>query len=284
MNYNMKTAYRELKNLGYILFASILFAIAISLFFDPNHIAPGGLSGIAILIHYFVPIKTGTIIFLLNVPLLFLGFRKLGSRFLIYTLLTTVLASTMMNITANLPPITQDRLLASVAGGALFASSIALVFRIGATSGGMDIVVKLIHLKHPHIHTGKIFLLLDMMVVVLSIFVFDNVESGLYAAIAVYVSSLVMDFILYGSDEAKLIFVISSKEQEISHYLLNELKVGVTILSGKGAYANTPHNILMCALKKQFLPTAIHHIKSIDNHTFMIVTSASEIFGEGFKP
>ena len=279
----MKAAYRELKNIGFIILASICFAISVSLFFDPNHIAPGGLSGIAILIHYFVPIKTGTIIFLLNVPLLILGFRKLGLRFLIYTLLTIVLASTLMNATANLPPITQDRLLASIAGGSLFAASIALAFRIGATSGGMDIIVKLIHLKHPHIHTGKIFLLLDMMVVILSIFVFDNVESGLYAAIAVYVSSLVMDFILYGSDEAKLIFVISLKEQEISNYLLNDLKVGVTILSGKGAYANTPHNILMCAMKKQLLPTAIYHVKAIDDHCFMIVTSASEIFGEGFK-
>lgn len=279
----MKSKYTELKNICYIFIGSIFYAIAISLIFDPNHIAPGGLSGVAILIHYFLPIKTGTIIFLLNVPLLILGFRKLGARFLIFTIATIVLSSSLMNTFSYFPPITQDRLLASIAGGALFAASISLVFRVGATSGGMDIIVKLIQLKHPHIHTSRIFFMLDMIVVALSIFVFGNMESGLYAGIAVYVSSLVMDFLLYGSDEAKLVYIITSKEKNVSSYLLSDLDVGVTLLMGKGAYTDASYNILMCVMKKQLLPSAIDHVKAIDHRAFMIISSASEVFGEGFK-
>jgi uncharacterized membrane-anchored protein YitT (DUF2179 family) len=166
------------------------------------------------------------------------------------------------------------------------AVGLGLIFKSGATTGGTDIVVRLIRLKYKHITTGRIYLLVDVIVVVLFLILYKNVDSALYSIMSVIVSSKLLDMILYGKDEAKLLYIISKSEQKeniLVSRLLEELEVGVTYLKGVGAYKNSEKKVIMCAIRKQQLPKAKDIVKEVDNEAFMIVTSANEIVGEGYK-
>ena len=154
---------------------------------------------------------------------------------------------------------------------------------MGATTGGADIVVKLLRLKYPHLRTGSIFFLLDIMIVILSGIVFRNIELALYAGIVPVIHALLMDIVLYGPDEAKLIFIVSEKYEEIAQRLMNELHLGVTYLNAQGAYTKRSKMVLMCVSKKQEYPHIENILRQEDEEVFLIVSSASEIYGMGYK-
>lgn len=256
------------------------------MFLDANNLAPGGVTGIAIILNRVIGIETGTISFIINIPIMIIGWYKFGGKFMIYTIYTIFLTSNFINYFDNFPPVTNDLLLAAITGGVLIAFSIGTITKAGATTGGIDIIVRLIKLKYKHMKTGGVFLILDMIVVALSILVFHDIETGLYAAITVVVSSYTMDLVIYGKDEAKLFYIMSrtsETEARITKELLEVLEVGVTYLEAAGSYSNAKRRVIMCAVRKQQLPRAKEIVKEIDENAFMIVTSATEIFGEGYK-
>lgn len=266
-----------------IICGSFLYAVSISLFLEPNNLAPGGLSGIVILIGHYFPVKVGTLVFLINIPLMVLGIWKFGIKFFTSTIITIIISSLFINVAAPYGPITREPLLAAGFGGSLLAIGIGLTFKAGATTGGIDIIIWLLKLKYKHIKTGLLYLYTDIIVVAASAFVFKNIDTALYAGVAVLLSSMVLDAVLYGTDGAKLVYVISDHQKSIAKRYLEELEVGVTYISGAGAYTEKEKTILMCAMKKQQLPDAQEIVKNEDEDAFMIVTSATEIFGEGFK-
>ena len=266
-----------------ILAASALYAAAIALFLDPNHLAPGGVSGIAIIINQLTQIPTGTLILIMNVPLMALGMWKLGFKFLLSTLVAVISSSIFTNLLAPYGPLTTDPLLAACAGGALLAVGMGLLFKLGATSGGTDILIRVIKLKYKHLKTGSLFLITDCCVIAASALVFRNVDLALYAAIATILSSFCMDLVLYCRDEAKLVYLITDHEKAIANRLLEELEIGVTYLQGQGAYTRDNKKVILCAMQKRLLPRVQEIAMEEDPCAFLIVTSASEIFGEGFK-
>ncbi|MBR5244507.1 MAG: YitT family protein [Clostridia bacterium] len=266
-----------------ILAASALYAAAIALFLDPNHLAPGGVSGIAIIINQLTQIPTGTLILIMNVPLMVLGMWKLGFKFLLSTLVAVISSSIFTNLLAPYGPLTTDPLLAACAGGALLAVGMGLLFKLGATSGGTDILIRVIKLKYKHLKTGSLFLITDCCVIAASALVFRNVDLALYAAIATILSSFCLDLVLYGRDEAKLVYLITDHEKAIANRLLEELEIGVTYLQGQGAYTRDNKKVILCAMQKRLLPRVQEIAMEEDPCAFLIVTSASEIFGEGFK-
>ena len=266
-----------------ILAASALYAAAIALFLDPNHLAPGGVSGIAIIINQLTQIPTGTLILIMNVPLMALGMWKLGFKFLLSTLVAVISSSIFTNLLAPYGPLTTDPLLAACAGGALLAVGMGLLFKLGATSGGTDILIRVIKLKYKHLKTGSLFLITDCCVIAASALVFRNVDLALYAAIATILSSFCLDLVLYGRDEAKLVYLITDHEKAIANRLLEELEIGVTYLQGQGAYTRDNKKVILCAMAKRLLPRVQEIAMEEDPCAFLIVTSASEIFGEGFK-
>ena len=266
-----------------ILAASALYAAAIALFLDPNHLAPGGVSGIAIIINQLTQIPTGTLILIMNVPLMALGMWKLGFKFLLSTLVAVISSSIFTNLLAPYGPLTTDPLLAACAGGALLAVGMGLLFKLGATSGGTDILIRVIKLKYKHLKTGSLFLITDCCVIAASALVFRNVDLALYAAIATILSSFCLDLVLYGRDEAKLVYLITDHEKAIANRLLEELEIGVTYLQGQGAYTRDNKKVILCAMQKRLLPRVQEIAMEEDPFVFLIVTSASEIFGEGFK-
>ena len=279
-----KKGWKEhIKNYIIITISCFFYAVSISLFLDPNDIAPGGVSGLAMIINRIVKIETGTLILALNIPILGLGLWKFGLRFLVSTIYATIMGSVMTNILAQYPPITTDSFLASTIGASIAAMALGFIFKSGATTGGTDIIVKVLRLRFPHLKTGKLFLICDMIVVILSGFVFEHTDSALYSAVGVIVMSVVFDAVLYGTDEAKLIYIISDNWSIISGRMLDELNVGVTFLEGEGAYKNVKKRVIMCVVRKQISPQIEEIVKEEDGNAFMIISSATEIYGEGYK-
>lgn len=283
-----KTAYKNgkikwLKKYIIITVASFVYAAGVSLFIDPNNMAPGGVTGISIILSRILPLSTGTFILLLNIPILIFAIWKFGLGFTISTIYATALISSFTNILASFPAATYDRLLAAISGGILSAVSIGVIFKVGATTGGMDIIVKALRLRLPHLRTGNLFFVADVIVVALSGMVFRDIDAALYAAITVSSASLTLDVVLYGRDEAKLLYIISSRPNEITARILKELDIGLTLINGRGAYSGDEKQVLMCAMKKTMFPRVESIVREEDADSFMIITSASEIFGEGYK-
>lgn len=263
--------------------ACAIYSVAVSMFLDPNSLAPGGVTGISIILNRLIPVETGTLILLINIPILILGAWKFGLRFSLSTIYSTVLISLFTNLLSGVKVVTTDPLLAALAGGSLTAIGIGWVFKAGATTGGTDIIIKLLRVKMPHLRTGGLFLAMDAVIVALSAFVFKDIDVALYAGLTVFVISLVLDLVLYGRDEAKLMFIISDKSEEITRRLLEELDIGVTYMRGSGAFSGRDKQVILCAAKKSIAPKTEVIVKEEDPQAFMIITSATEIYGEGYK-
>jgi Uncharacterized conserved protein len=274
---------KMIKDYVLITIACAVYSVAISMFLDPNSLAPGGVTGIAIILNRLIPVETGTLILLINIPILLLGAWKFGLRFSLSTIYSTVLISLFTNLLTNVKVVTSDPLLAALVGGSLSAIGIGWVFKAGATTGGTDIIIKLLRIKMPHLRTGGLFLAMDAVIVALSAFVFKDIDVALYAGLTVFVISLVLDLVLYGRDEAKLMFIISDKSEEITRRLLEELDIGVTHMRGSGAFSGKDKQVILCAAKKSIAPKTEVIVKEEDPQAFMIITSATEIYGEGYK-
>lgn len=275
--------FRVIWNYVIITVFSFTYAVGISLFLDPNNLAPGGVSGISIMLSRITPIATGTWIMLLNVPIMALGLWKFGFKFLISTIYCTYISSFFTNLLSGYGALTSDKLLAALAGGTIMAVSLGMVFKAGATTGGVDIVVKVMRLKYKHLKTGNLYLMMDAAVVILSGIMFRNLETALYAAVTIFVNSVVLDTVLYGKDGAKMIYIISDHPKQITERLLADLDIGVTSLHGEGAYSGKEKEVLMCVMRKPLAPKAQQIVKEEDAEAFMIVSDATEIFGEGYK-
>lgn len=278
-----KTIGRRMSDYCVMTAGTAIYALGVSLFLDPNGLAPGGVTGISIILSRIVGMGTGTLIFLINIPILLIGLWKFGFRFILSTAYCTILTSLFTNLLAAFDAVTADLFLAALAGSALMALGMGLVFKAGATTGGMDIVVKLLRLKMPHMKTGALFLTMDAIVVSVSALLFRNIERALYAGLAVFINSVVLDVVLYGRDGAKLIYIISDRFEAITGRLLGELEIGVTYVNGMGAYSGRKKNVIMCVIHKQLSPKVEKIVKEEDPMAFLIITRATEIYGEGYK-
>ena len=281
----MKKFSMTFKNYSLITIGCIIFAAGVSLFLEPNKLASGGVSGIGIILNNFVDfIPVGMWVIIFNVPIMIAGVWKLGMKILLPTFYALVVSSGAMTLfELYCPALTSDPMLASVVGGVLVAAGVGLVFRGGATTAGTDIIVKLLRLKFRHISTGAIFLFTDGLVCLASGIVFKDFENALYASIALFVQMFVLNMVLYGSDEARMVYIISDRDEIIAKRLLEEIDAGATYLYGNGAYTGKDRKVLMCALKMRAVPQAREIIRQEDSDAFVIVTKATNVFGEGFK-
>ena len=272
----------------FITFTAALYAVGIALFLNPNNLAPGGISGIAIILKKMFPglPGVGMLILLINIPILAVGIKKFGIKFILSTMYSLIVSSVLIDILPivfNVNGVTDNKMLASVIGGATFGLGMGLMFRLDTTTGGLDIIVKIIKQKKPHLKTGQIYFLLDVVILAASAMAFKDVEVALYAAIAIYVSTVVMDRAIYGGDEATLVYIISEKRELIARRMMKEVNVGATMIQAKGAYSNETTEVIMCVMKKQTLVKVRNILKQTDSGAFMIISSANEVFGQGFK-
>lgn len=264
------------------LAGTLIYAVGLGFFLEPNRLSAGGIAGIALLLSQVLPIGTGILILILNIPILLLGMWKFGARFLGLTIGALLISSPLIDLFASWGALTDQPLLAGLAGGALMGTGMGLLYRAGASSGGMDILTKLVHLRFPYLKTGAIYLVLDAIVVTVTGFVFRNIDLALYAGLGILVSTYLLNIVLYGSDEARMVYIISNQPEELASMLIKQDR-GVTFLQGYGAYSGNEKKVLLCVMRPKELPYARELVASCDPNAFMIVAGASAVFGEGFK-
>ncbi|RGX55822.1 YitT family protein [Anaerotruncus sp. AF02-27] len=259
-------------------------ASGIQAFIAPNHIALGGVSGLSILFNYLSGAPIGALSLLMNIPLLLLGWKFLGRAFTAKTLAAVLISSFLLDYVAVLVPKYEgDALLAALFGGALVGFGLALVFMRGATTGGSDIVSRLLQLKMPHIQLGRLLLGLDVVVILISAAVFGRIETALYGMVAVFTSSRVIDGVLYGRDTGKLVYIMSKKAGEISGRVMLDLQRGCTLLKSTGAFTQSDSQVILVAVRRQQYFQLKKIVQRIDPAAFIIVTDSTEVIGHGFK-
>ena len=268
----------------YFFTGAIIYSVSVNMFLSPNGISPGGFTGVAAVINHITNIPTGAMLFAFNIPVLILGYIKMGGMFILKTSFVTVLVSLSLDVSAKLLPIIQtDGILVSMFGGILMGIGLSLILLRGATTGGVDIIAKFINRKHRHLSVGKIILMADGVVILLNALVYKNAESALYSIVAMYMGTRLMDVLLYGADKGKIIYIITNSPDEICNKINHSVGRGVTKLSVTGAYTGETKIMLMCTVRIHEV-AAIHDIvKQCDDHAFMVVSDAGEIIGEVFK-
>ncbi len=271
-----------------ILLGAFCYAAAVVCLISPNQIPLGGVTGIAVLMGNLFQWPVGALVLVFNIPLFLLSFRSLGRRFLIRTLLATVTISLLLDV---LRPVaeryhityTENPLLAALYGGVLCGLGLGLIFSRGATSGGSDILAKLINARLEHLSIGRINLVINGVVILISAVAYRSVEAALYALAVQYVSASVIDGILVGLDNASAAFVITRHPQAIADAIMLSMRRGVTLLSGTGMYSKEPRATLLCAVRSHEVTQLKKTILTADPDAFVILTNAREVLGRGFK-
>lgn len=281
---NKKSAFVWAADLCVYVAGGAMYSVAVLLFLSANEISPGGLTGIATVLNYLFMLPVGTVMFLLNIPILIIGFMKLGGVFILKTTLATVIISVILDISEGLLPVVKiDPILAAVFGGLLMGLGISMFMLRGATTGGVDIIAKLINRRFPHITVGRLMLLADAFVVAISAFAYKNIESALYSVIALYASSRVIDMMLYGADKGKIVYIITEESAEMSREIMSLVKRGVTVLEVTGAYTGRRLKMLMCTVRRNEVSAVCRLVREFDKKAFIVIAEAGEILGEGFK-
>ena len=274
---------QKVRSCGIITLGAVIYALAFDWFVAPNQIAMGGVTGLAQIVNALVPVlPVGVLFILVNVPLFLAGWRLLGGRLLVSSLYAMAVSSLAIDVIAwmhTFPPM--DPILATLYGGAGMGVGLGLVFSQGATTGGTDIIGKLLKLKFPWLPIGKLVMIPDMVVVILAAVVFGTVNAALYGLIQMYLLSKVMDMILYGWDTSRVAYIITDRWEETVQGLL-DMNRGVTLLQGKGAYTGAEKQVLLVAFRQREIVPIKRMLREIDPKAFFIVCDAHEILGEGF--
>lgn len=265
----------------------ILYAVAVHGFALPNSIAQSGITGVAVIFQKLFDWPIGLVSFILNLPLLGLMVIFLGKSSLIKTLCVTGILAVALDFVAVMfdkfiPVYTGDHILASFVCGFLQGVGLGMIMTTSATSGGTDIVGRLIHAKWPHISVGRIIMVADAVVVIANMIVFRSFESGLYAIIVAFTSTKVIDSLLYGMGSGKMLMVFTSKADEVANALISSSRRGVSILPAVGAYSRGEKHMIICVARKNEISGLIKIVKSVDEGTFIIISEANEILGKGF--
>ena len=274
-----------IKRYTLITLGALLFALAFAWCFDPAHIGFGGVTGIGQMVNYYVPaIPIGAVVIVLNIPLFFLSWKLLGSEMLVSSVYAMVCSSVFIDVLEGLFHFrAMDNVPAALAGGVLVGAGLGLVILQGASTGGTDLLARLLKLKIAWLPMGKLLLLVDLVVIAAAAVVFGSVESGIYGLLGLFVSTAVMDKMLYGLDTAKVAYVISSNPREIIDGISKKLQRGVTLLEGRGGWSGTEKEVLLCAFKQRQIVELKALVKGVDPGAFLIVCDAHEVLGDGFR-
>ena len=273
--------------IDYIVIAigALIFSLGIVMFSAPNNIAPGGVSGIGTMLNHLFNIPIGSVILAFNIPLFIFSFKKFGKKFFYKSLYATFLTSTLIDI---LPFILEKHyiyspLLASIFGGVSIGVGVGIIFLRGGTTGGADILAKLIKLKHPHLSLGTLVFIIDAVIVVSTLFVYRSIEALLYSTILFFVTSRAVDAIIFGAARSKMLLIITSSPKEISKKIMDEIGHGVTLIPASGGYTDNTKTIILSVVRPNEVAEINKFVKEIDRSAFTVITESNEVLGYGFQ-
>ncbi len=266
------------------LSGSAIYALSVAMFTAPNDIAPGGISGIATLLNYLFGLPIGISMIVMNVPIVVIGWIKLGHAFVFKSAICMAISSVLIDVfSVWITPFEGDMILVALAGGVLAGAGLGLIFMRGASTGGTDIIAQLLERKLRHIPIGRFMLLLDVVVVAASVFVYGHLENALYASVTIFMSSQLIDTLIYGNDAGKMLLVSSKHEQEIINAIITQIDRGVTRLNAVGGYTGAPRDMLLIAVRRNEVYPVKQLVYDIDPSAFVITVTTDEVLGEGFK-
>lgn len=279
----MKKGIKEIVNYIFAILGGCLVGIGEAWVLIPLRLTTGGFNGIGMLVYYIWNIPVGFVSILLNLPLFFISLKMLGAKYSFRTLIAMIVTSFMIEVATNWTPLTDDMLLAAIFGSIIIGLGIAICLKGGSTTGGTDLLAKLIQTKKKHLNLGEVILVIDIIIIAIASFTFESIEVALYSGIAVFVMTKVIDFILDGGKYEKAMFIITNKSDEISNYIMKEVKRGVTKINATGEYSGENKEILLCVANKREVPKIKEEIKNIDDKSFTIITTVTEAIGNGFE-
>lgn len=267
----------------FILLGTMLISIATSLFLLPNKLSSGGFSGVATIAYYLFDWRMGTVILILNMPLIILAFIRIGKEFILKSLLGTIALSFFIDLLNKCQALTTDRFLASVYGGILIGIGTSLILKVSASTGGSDLISYIIKSFKPGISTSNIIVIFDTIVVTLNVICFKQLEIGLYSAISIYLMGKVIDVIFEGIGFSKMVIIISKEYEKISNKIENTVFRGVTGIYSKGMYTNEEKIMIMCIATRREVIEIRYIANKIDPGAFITITNVREVYGKGFK-
>lgn len=283
---------RNLKRKNIIILEDIIFSIigcifisaGIVFFLLPLKISAGGFSGIATITYYLFNLKLGTVIWILNIPLLIIGFFRIGKYFFFKTMFATWLLSFCINFFENMNLFLNidDILLSAIYGGVIIGIGTTCIFKANNSTGGTELLIQIILSYKDNIKVSKLLVIIDSIIVGLNLIVFKQIEIGLYSFIVIFLNSKIVDLFIEGVNFTKIVYIISDKSTEISNKILNDLDKGLSGIYGKGMYQNKEKLILMCVIKKRDLIKLKEIVKQVDDAAFMIISDAIDVYGLGF--
>ena len=264
-----------------ILIGALVAGAAYPLFMTPNRIAPGGMTGIATILNHLFHWPVGTVSLVLNLPLFMISYRAMGRIFAFRSLVATFLFSLFIDI-LPLQPMTSDPLLGALYGGVMLGAGLGLIMRGGATTGGSDMIARMVHKRFQFISVGSFLFAIDCAVVLSAGFLIGTNEA-LYALINIFLSAKVMDVVIIGFSSNKACFVMSSRWKEISDRILQDMNRGVTLLTARGAYTGTERPTLLCVISRSEIMAFKRILREEDENAFVIIVEAHEAIGDGFS-
>ena len=277
------TLLKLLKAYSLITFGALIYALSFNWFFQPNHIAFGGLTGIAQILNRIWPVlPVGAMVIVMNVPLFVAGVRRMGVGLLLSSLYCMAVSSIFVDIMAAVHTFSpMDPLLASLYGGLTLGFSLGLVLMANATSGGTELLARLLKYHLPNLSMGRLCMAIDLVVIVAYAAAFRSLNNALYGIVALYIATIVMDMVIYGSQRAVLAYIISDHSGTIAAALL-ELDMGITLLNGTGGFSGGEKRVILCAIRRRQVAMVKELVNERDPAAFVIVCQAHEVLGEGF--
>ena len=268
---------------AYIVGGAACYAVGYCFFFYPNSVVPGGVTGVSTIVNFLTGAPVGVLSIVLNIPLFAFAWRHFGLRFMLMSGAGMALTYIFIDVFNLLGfAATHDPLLACTIGAALNGTGLGLVYRSGATTGGTDIIAKVLRQKYPYINFGTFIMALNVVIISAYALIFRRLDAAFYAVIAMFVVSRAIDTVLYGLDTSKVCYLISNKSAELDEAITATMHRGVTKLRGEGGYTGEEREVLMCVIKKRQITDIRKLVKAIDPNAFFIVTDAKDVFGNGF--
>ena len=266
-----------------IVIGCILMAAGTSLFLLPNQLSSGGFAGISTIVYYLFGLPLGTTMLILNIPLIILTIIRVGKETAIKGIIGTIVLSVFIDILEKFGALTEDRLLACIYGGILIGLGTAIVLKANASTGGTDLLTYIIRSYKPHYRASNLIVIIDIAIVVLNVIFFREIEIGLYSAIAIYLSGKMIDVVFEGIYFTKTMFIVSSKYKEIAQEIGQKLDRGSTAVYAKGMYTKEKKMMLWCVASRGEVAKIKQIAQEIDPRSFIVISSAREVWGKGFK-
>lgn len=283
VKWNEKKGIQVLCDILVCIIGSALVGTALSVFTIPNEIAPGGISGLSTALAYMLGVRVSVLSLVLNIPIMLAAYRLLGKRSFFYTLLSTALLSGFIELASFLPVYTGNILIAAVYGGVLSGIGIGILFLRNITTGGTDLIALMLHKAFPNVPNGTILAVIDGIVVLIAVLVFQKIEVALTSVLTIYFSSKVIDLIAQGVDYAKVIYIVTDKGKELSAVLNSSTDRGNTVIKAFGGYTGAEKQLVITVTRRNVLAQTLRLIHATDPAAFTFVTDSTEVHGEGFK-